>query len=270
MPVAIEEAPCAVEIDRDLDVGFLGGALDGRLAHVVLRGSSRVPFIRALPAPPIRPPPPPCICIAGSQLLNHALDKGFPAHAISRIRPIRPLARHHHSDRPQGRDSGGGRRRAGLDRPDHRQGQRQKGSPARQGRGDRRLRRRHGRRLYAVRAAGSQARAISRPAHARGGGAGQGLAHRPLFAPAGSDDDRRRQGRVAWCSPAPATCSSRKPASSASAPAAITRSPRRVRLPTGRSTPRRSCAARSISRRISACIPTNIRRNVIRRGVEIG
>ena len=59
------------------------------------------------------------------------------------------------------------RRRPGLDRPDHRQGQRQEGAPARQGRRDRRLCRRHRRRLHAVRAAGGQARAISRPAHPR-------------------------------------------------------------------------------------------------------
>ena len=110
---------------------------------------------------------------------------------------LRSLARHHHPDRPQGRHGGDRRRRPGLDRPDHRQGQRQEGAPARQGRRDRRLCRRHRRRLHAVRAAGSQARAVSRPADARRGRTRQGLAHRPLSAPARSHDDRRRQGRVA-------------------------------------------------------------------------
>ena len=33
MPVAIDGAAFAVEIDRDLDVGFLGGPLHGCLAH---------------------------------------------------------------------------------------------------------------------------------------------------------------------------------------------------------------------------------------------
>ena len=36
--------------------------------------------------------------------------------------------------------------------------------------------------------------------------AGQGLAHRPLPAPAGGDDGRGRRARSRWCSPAPATC----------------------------------------------------------------
>src|SRR4029077_1891554 len=49
----------------------------------------------------------------------------------------------------------------------------------------------------APRAARGQARAVPRPADARRGRACQGLAHRPLPAPARSHDDRRRQGRVA-------------------------------------------------------------------------
>ena len=62
---------------------------------------------------------------------------------------------------------------------------------------DRRLCRRDGRRLHPVRATrrpsssnipGQLTRACRR--------AGQGLAHRPLFAPARGDDDRRRQGQV--------------------------------------------------------------------------
>ncbi len=51
--------------------------------------------------------------------------------------------------------------------------------------------------FHFVRAAGKQARAVSRPATARLGRTRQGLAHRPLFAPAGSHDDRRRRQRVA-------------------------------------------------------------------------
>ena len=43
----------------------------------------------------------------------------------------------------------------------------------------------------------AEARAISRPAHARLRGARQGLAHRPLFAQARGHDARRRQGSSA-------------------------------------------------------------------------
>jgi diguanylate cyclase (GGDEF)-like protein len=51
-----------------------------------------------------------------------------------------------------------------VDGPDHRQGQRPQGAPHRRRRRHRRLRRRHRRRLHPVRAAGGQARALSRPA----------------------------------------------------------------------------------------------------------
>ena len=37
------------------------------------------------------------------------------------------------------------------------------------------------------------------PAHPRLRRAGQGLAHRPLPAPAGGHDDRRRRARRRWC-----------------------------------------------------------------------
>ena len=56
------------------------------------------------------------------------------------------------------------RRRPGQHRPDGRQGQRPQGAPSRQGRRHRGLRRRDRRRVHPVRAAGGQARAISRPA----------------------------------------------------------------------------------------------------------
>ena len=58
---------------------------------------------------------------------------------------------------------------------------------------DRRVRRRHRRCLHPVRAARGQARAASGPAHPRLRRAGQGLAHRPLPAPARGDDGGRRQ-----------------------------------------------------------------------------
>ncbi len=53
MPVEIDASAGAVEIDRDLDVGFLGGALDRAFAHERdLFVLSRAPFIRArLPSP---------------------------------------------------------------------------------------------------------------------------------------------------------------------------------------------------------------------------
>ncbi len=119
---------------------------------------------------------------------------GVNAYGIERA-PF--LAWHHHSHRPQGWQRGHWRRRPGLDRADHRQIQRQEGAPPGQRRRDRRLCRRHRRRVYLVRKIGEQARAISRPAAARRGRARQGLAHRPLSAPARSHDDRRRQAGFA-------------------------------------------------------------------------
>jgi hypothetical protein len=74
-------------------------------------------------------------------------------------------------------------------------GNARKVAPARQGRRDRGLRRRDRRRLHAVRTARGQARAISRPARPRLRRTGQGLAHRPLSAPAGGDAAGRRQDR---------------------------------------------------------------------------
>jgi hypothetical protein len=72
-----------VEIDGDLDVGFLGLARHRAFAHftlpIAVSGSIlplRGPFIRADPNSPLAPSR---ICIAGSQLLNHALSKRFPA-----------------------------------------------------------------------------------------------------------------------------------------------------------------------------------------------
>ena len=67
----------AVEIDGDLDVGFLGGTFDGRLAHHVLRAA----LLSGLGAP--RQCPAADNCIAGRQLLNHGLNQGFPAHVLS-------------------------------------------------------------------------------------------------------------------------------------------------------------------------------------------
>src|ERR1700738_1211574 len=77
-------------------------------------------------------------------------------HASITIR-VAGLARHYHFDGPQGRQSGDRRRRAGVDRPDRHQIQRQKGPQTRQGRRHRRVCRRHGGRLYVVRTAGKQA-----------------------------------------------------------------------------------------------------------------
>ena len=57
-----------------------------------------------------------------------------------------------------------------------------------------RLRRRHRRRVHPARTAGEQAGTLSRPARTRLRRAGEGLAHRPLPAPAGGDDGGGRQG----------------------------------------------------------------------------
>src|SRR5262249_33009742 len=59
-----------------------------------------------------------------------------------------------------------------------------------------------------------------------------------------------------WCSPAPATCSNRRPASWASARAATMRWRPRARSSTATSTPRPSCARPWISRPTSASTPT--------------
>src|SRR6202049_4527857 len=119
---------------------------------------------------------------------------GPPSHAEP---SARPPACDHDPDRPQGRRRGHRRRRAGHRRANHRQVQRQESTPARQRRRHRRVCRRHRRRLHPVRTARGQARAISRPIDPRGGRARQGLAHRPLLAPARSDDDRRRPAGIA-------------------------------------------------------------------------
>ena len=210
--------PRAVEVDGDRDVGFLGGAFDRCLAHRrCLRAQIRAPCIRGRARPPLRqavrcgdwpgqrdrialrpesPPPAARFALRRRECLNQGSGMQSAVHAIP---TARRLARHHDPDRPQGRHGRDRRRRPGDDRPDHRQGQRQEGAPARQGRRDRRLCRRDRRRLHAVRAARRQARAVSRPAHARRGRARQGLADRPLSAPARSDDDRRRSPRYRWC-----------------------------------------------------------------------
>ena len=141
------------------------------------------------------------------------------------IRPIRPLARHHrHRGKPTVRKGGmdGGRSgaRPGLDRPDHRLRPMPR-RVRRLGEGDviGGFARRDRRRLHLVRTAGVEARAKSQPADPRCRRARQGLAHGSLLAAPRSDDDRRRQGGVHGAHREPATCSRRRPASSASAPA---------------------------------------------------
>ena len=111
-----------------------------------------------------------------------------------RGRPDR-VARHHHPVRQAGWTRGHGRRRPGLHGSDHRQGQRPQGPPDRHRRhGAGGLRRRHRRCVHPARTAGEQAGALSRPARTRLRRAGEGLAHRPLPAPAGGDDGGGRQG----------------------------------------------------------------------------
>ncbi|CAA9263073.1 MAG: ATP-dependent protease subunit HslV, partial [uncultured Craurococcus sp.] len=101
-----------------------------------------------------------------------------------RARPRR-LARHHHPLGPQGRARRHGGRRAGLPWANSGQGQCAEGPANRRRAGAGGLRRRHGRRLHPARAAGGEAGALPRPAGARLRRARQGLAERPLPAPAG-------------------------------------------------------------------------------------
>src|SRR5437763_5886824 len=101
----------AVEIDSNLDVGFLGFARDRALAHFALQiacpgrqlGLDCGPFIRAAGSSPMATSR---ICIGGGQLLNHALSKGFPVQAVEpslalssyvilRNGPSRAMARQH-------------------------------------------------------------------------------------------------------------------------------------------------------------------------------
>ena len=82
---------------------------------------------------------------------------------------------------------------AGQPGPDHHQGQRPKGAPARKGDVIAGFAGCHRRRLHAVRAARGQARAISGATDPRLRRTGEGLAHGPLSAPAGGDDAGRRQ-----------------------------------------------------------------------------
>src|SRR5579862_6541885 len=85
--------------------------------------------------PPPRPPPqargrePTTVCNGGPKSLNQRDPTGI-IHADS----LRILARHDDPDGPQGRDGGNRRRRAGLDRADHRQGECAQGAPVDQGR----------------------------------------------------------------------------------------------------------------------------------------
>ena len=97
------------------------------------------------------------------------------------------------------------RRRPGHARQHRREGQRAQGAAPVQRQGAGRLRRRHRRRLHAVRALRGQAREARQP-DARRGRAGQGLAHRPLPAPPRGAAAGRRPAEPRSSSPAPATC----------------------------------------------------------------
>ena len=112
--------------------------------------------------------------------------------------------RHHHPVRAPQRPRRHGRRRPGHARQHRHEGQRPQGAPPARGPGDRRLRRRHGRRLHAVRALRGQAAAVRQP-DARRDRAGQGLAHRPQPAPPRGAAVRRRRRRTRSSSPATAT-----------------------------------------------------------------
>src|SRR5215469_7420842 len=75
-----------IEVDGDLDIGFLSLARHRAFAHFTLptavSGSilpSRGPFIRADPNSPLAPSR---ICIGPGQLLNHGLSKRFPAWSV--------------------------------------------------------------------------------------------------------------------------------------------------------------------------------------------
>src|ERR1700704_1356036 len=72
-------------------------------------------------------------CVALSQVLHVGPERDFATHANYATL----LARHYHPDRPQRRRRCHRRRRTGVDRPDHCEGQRQKGPPAGPGRRDR-------------------------------------------------------------------------------------------------------------------------------------
>src|SRR4051812_39452858 len=107
------------------------------------------------------------------------------------------LARHYHPLRAQGQPGRRRRRRPGQPGQHGYQEQREEGAPPWRRLHPGRLRRQHRRRLYPAGAARGQARAAPGPARPRLRRARQGLADRPLPAPARGDDGSGRPRRLA-------------------------------------------------------------------------
>ncbi len=199
-------APLAVQIDGGAHcVSLVFRVISARrMASIpkMRQGCSSIP----LPAPEAALP---------AARLETALAR-MPANAyvgahVRSLFPLPPwlgsLARHHHPLGPQGQGqvviAGDGQVSFGntVIKSNARKVRR-----AGQGRRHRRLRRGDGRCLRPVRAAGGQAGAASGPARPRLRRAGQGLAHRPLSAPARGDDGGGRQAGQPGPDRAPATC----------------------------------------------------------------
>src|SRR5262249_21645460 len=98
----------AVEIDRNLDVGLLGAALDRTFAHerifrleprALYQGSTAFATLAATAIAPLSDK-------------AYIIARTGSTHAAHRFRP---LARHYHPHRPQGRQRRDRRRRAGFD-----------------------------------------------------------------------------------------------------------------------------------------------------------
>src|SRR6266568_6572147 len=104
------------------------------------------------------------------------------------------VPRDHGALRPPRGAGGDGWRRPGHARQDGDEGHRQEGPAARRGAGAGRLRRRHRRRLPALRALREEAQGARPFAAARLGGAREAVAHGPLPAPARGAAHRGRQG----------------------------------------------------------------------------
>ena len=153
-----------------------------------------------------------------------------------------------------------GRRRPGHARQHGHEGQRPQGAPPLQRQGARRLRRRHGRCLHAVRALRRQAGEVRQP-HARRDRARQGLALGPLPAPPRSAAAGRRPGEAVRHLRQRRRDRARATRSPPSAPAARSRWPPRARWSQDSDLDARSIVEKSLNIAADICIYTN--RNLV-------
>ena len=196
-----------------------------------------------------RPPPPSTARCPAAPVRRYAHPAMRPFHGTTILCVRRDGAGRH------------GGRRPGHARQDGHEGDRAQGAPARRGLRSSPASRAHRRRLHALRALRDEAQGAREIAARAPRRAREGLAHRPLPAPARGAAHRRRPGAHLHPLRRRATSSSRTMAgggASRSARAAPTRSPRRARCSRTRTLAARQIAeeAHAASPRTSASTPT--------------